>query len=196
MFWLIDFYCFKTTYCLKYNNNNCGRQVEAAILISRLLLGMRRMYVAAFVWTSTKNEWNVHNAIWSRPYEPSTPRKLIRRVLTICHVKLTQGTALALTCDQTFSFSKRTGKKDTWSQVTLEQKRLDFRSLSPALHNLWLLLVIVIIINDLILVKHNFYFTKNIANKCALLFLQIPSYGNIFIILELVIRQLLCPFNA
>ena len=174
--------------------NNCGRQVEPAILISRLLLGMRRMYVAAFVWTSTKNEWNVHNAIWSRPYEPSTPRKLIRRVLTICHVKLTQGTALALTCDQTFSFSKRTGKKDTWSQVTLEQKRLDFRS--PALHNLWLLLVIVIIINDLILVKHHFYLTKNIANKCALLFLHIPSYGNIFIILELVIRQLLCPFNA
>ena len=57
--------------------------MEPAILISRLLLGMRRMYVAAFVWTSTKNEWNVHNAIWSRPYEPSTPRKLIRRVLTI-----------------------------------------------------------------------------------------------------------------
>ena len=29
----------------------------------KLALGMRRMYVAAFVWTSTKNEWNVHNAI-------------------------------------------------------------------------------------------------------------------------------------
>ena len=98
-------------------------------------------------------------AIWSRPYGPSTPCRLIRRVLTICHVKLTQGTALELTCDQAIFFSKRTGKKDTWSQVMLEQKRLDFRS--PALHNLWLLLVIVIIIiNDLILVKHHFYLTK------------------------------------
>ena len=172
--------------------NNCGRQVEPAILISRLLLGMRRMYVGAFVGLPLRMSGMY--AIWSRPYEPSTPRKLIRRVLTICYVKLTQGTALELTCDQTFSFSKWTGKKDTWSQVTLEQKRLDFRS--PALHNLWLLLVIVIIINDLILVKHHFYLTKNIANECALLFLHIPSYGNIFIILELVIRQLLCPFNA
>ena len=45
--------------------NNCGRQVEPAILISRLLLGMRRMYVGAFVWTSTKNEWNVRNLITS-----------------------------------------------------------------------------------------------------------------------------------
>ena len=40
-----------------------------------------------------------------------------------------------------FFFSKQKGKKDTRLQVTLLQKRLDFRSLSPALHNLWLLLV-------------------------------------------------------
>ena len=41
------------------------------------------------------------------------------RVLTICHVKLMQITAL-------------------------EQKRFDLRSLSPALRNLWLLLVVKI----------------------------------------------------
>ena len=51
-----------------------------------------------------------------RPFGPSITRNLITRVLTICHVKLTQSTAL-------------------------EQKRFDLRSLSPALRNLWLLLV-------------------------------------------------------
>ena len=40
-----------------------------------------------------------------------------------------------------FFFSKQKGKKDTRLQVTLLQKRLNFRSLSPALLNLWLLLV-------------------------------------------------------
>ena len=44
------------------------------------------------------------------------PYNLIMRVLTICLVKLTQSTAL-------------------------EQMRFDLRSLSPALPNLWLLLV-------------------------------------------------------
>ena len=48
----------------------------------------------AFVWTSTKNEWNAQNAIWSRAFRPFTPRNLITRVLTICHVKLTQSTAM------------------------------------------------------------------------------------------------------
>ena len=67
------------------------------------------------------NEWNAQNLIWSRVFRPSTPRNLIGRVLTICQVKLTQGTAL--------------------EQNPGEQKRLDLRSLSPALRNLWLLLV-------------------------------------------------------
>ena len=80
----------------------CGRQEEPAILISRLDL--------------TKNERNTQNAIWSRVDRPSTPRTLITNVLTICHVKLTQSTAL-------------------------EQKRLDLRSLSSALSNLYYLLV-------------------------------------------------------
>ena len=55
----------------------------------------------------------------SRAFRSSTPRILITRVLTICHMKLTQSTALE----------------------QLEQKRLDFRSLSPVLVllNLWLL---------------------------------------------------------
>ena len=34
------------------------RQEEPAILISRLLLRMRRMYVASIRLDSTKNEWN------------------------------------------------------------------------------------------------------------------------------------------
>ena len=71
----------------------------------------------AFVWTSTKNEWNAQNAMRSRAFRPSTPRTLITRVLTICQVQLTQST-------------------------TLKQKRVDLRSLSPALPNLWLLLVL------------------------------------------------------
>ena len=55
----------------------------------------------------------------------SSPRNLNTRVLTICHVKLSQSTAL-------------------------EQKRLDFRSLSPTLPNLWLLLVFSIkLVSDL-----------------------------------------------
>ena len=48
---------------------------------------------------------------------PSTSCNLITRVLTVCHVKLTQNTAL-------------------------QQKCFDLQSLSPALPNLWLLLVI------------------------------------------------------
>ena len=56
------------------------------------------------------------NAIWSREFQTSIPRYQITRVLTIWHVKPTQSTAL-------------------------EQERFDVRSLSPAFHNLWLLLV-------------------------------------------------------
>ena len=46
----------------------------------------------AFVWTSTKKEWNPHNAIWSRAFGPSITRNLIKRVLTTPLVKLTQRT--------------------------------------------------------------------------------------------------------
>ena len=53
---------------------------------------------------------------WSRAFELSITRDLITRVLTLCHVKLTQSTVL-------------------------EQKRFNLRSLSLALRNLWLLLV-------------------------------------------------------
>ena len=81
----------------------CGRQEEPAILISRLLLRMRRMYVASIRLHLTKNERNAQNAIWSRTDRPYTALTLITSVLTICHVKLTQSTAL-------------------------EQKRLDLRS--------------------------------------------------------------------
>ena len=48
----------------------------------------------AFVWTSTKNEWNAQNALCSRVFGPSITRNLITRVLTICYVNLTQSTAM------------------------------------------------------------------------------------------------------
>ena len=86
---------------------NSGRQEEPPILISRLLLRMRRMYVASI---------RLDFPIWSRAFQTSIPRYLITRVLTIWHVKPTQSPALV-------------------------QKRFDVRSLSPAVHNLWLLLV-------------------------------------------------------
>ena len=54
---------------------------------------------------------------WSCVIWPSTSCNLITRVLTVCHVKLTQNTAL-------------------------QQKCFDLQLLSPALPNLWLLLVI------------------------------------------------------
>ena len=47
----------------------CGRQEEPAILISRLLLRMRRIYVASIRLDLTKNERNAQNAIWSKDGE-------------------------------------------------------------------------------------------------------------------------------
>ena len=71
----------------------------------------------AFARTSTKNVWNAQNPIWSCAFELSITSNLITHILTTCHVKLTQSTAL-------------------------EQKRFDVLSLSPALDNLWLLLIL------------------------------------------------------
>ena len=84
----------------------CGRQEEPAILIFRLLLRMRGMYGAS-IRLDFHGEWMDY-----------TERNLITRVLTNCHMKRTQSTAI-------------------------EQKRFDLRSLSPALCNLCLLLVIL-----------------------------------------------------
>ena len=81
----------------------CGRQEEPAILIYRLLLRMRRIDVSSIRLDLTKNERNAQNALWSRADRPSIPLTPTTSVLTICHVKLTQSTAL-------------------------EQKRLDLRS--------------------------------------------------------------------
>ena len=60
----------------KYRVACCGRQEEPAILISRLLLRMRRMFVASICWTFTKNEWNAQSVIWSRVFCPSVTWKL------------------------------------------------------------------------------------------------------------------------
>ena len=42
------------------------------------------------VWTSTKNEWNAQNAVWSRAFRTSTPSHLITRVLTVCQWNLSK----------------------------------------------------------------------------------------------------------
>ena len=42
---------------------HCGRQEEPAILISRLLLRMRRMYVASIRLDFNKNVWNAQKAL-------------------------------------------------------------------------------------------------------------------------------------
>ena len=50
--------------------------------------------IQAFVWTSTKNEWNAQNAISSRAFGPlfgtSITHQLITRVLTFYHERLHQ----------------------------------------------------------------------------------------------------------
>ena len=91
--------------------------VNATITLSRSpqSLSPGCCYVCV-AWTSTKNEWNAQSAIWWRAFGPSITRNMITRVLTICHVKL-------------------------YAKHRVEQKRVLLRSLSPALHNLWLLLV-------------------------------------------------------
>ena len=70
----------------------------------------------SLIWSSTENEWNASHAIWSHAFRPSITCDLITHVLTIYHVKLMQSTGF-------------------------EQKCFDLPSLSPALRNLWLLLV-------------------------------------------------------
>ena len=74
----------------KRTQRHCGRQEEPVILISRLLLRMPGKYVASFIWTSTKNEWNAQNARLLRAFRPSITRYLITRVLAIYHEKRTQ----------------------------------------------------------------------------------------------------------
>ena len=99
-----------------FKSVNCVRQEGPAILISRWLLRMLPAYVASFVWTSTKNEWNSSKAICDHARSDLGTCNFITRVLIIYHVKVKQSTAF-------------------------EQKRFDLRSLSLILRNLWLLLV-------------------------------------------------------
>ena len=94
--------------------NYCGRQEEPAILISRLLLRMRRMYVACK--SHTKNKWNALNAILSRAFGPS------------------------ITCNRLGVFCTSVTwnlcKPQPWSKsgLTFDRRRAHLR-------NLWLLLV-------------------------------------------------------
>ena len=46
-----------------FTTSYCGRQEEPAILIYRLLLRMRRIYVASIRLDLTKNERNAQNAL-------------------------------------------------------------------------------------------------------------------------------------
>ena len=69
-------------------------QYAGAILISRFLLCMCRIYVASIRVDFTKNKWNAHNTFWLHAFRPLTTCNLIMHVLTICHVKLMQSTVL------------------------------------------------------------------------------------------------------
>ena len=41
-----------------------------------------------YAWTSTKDEWNAQNPLYSRAFGPSSTHNLITRVLTISQMKL------------------------------------------------------------------------------------------------------------
>jgi len=98
----------------------CTQQEEPAILICTLLIYMRCMYVASIRLNFHYKEWvewtKCNNLIMC--FLTFYLCNLITCVLIICHVKLTQSTAL-------------------------EQKRFDLRSFSPTLPNFWLLLVTI-----------------------------------------------------
>ena len=71
--------------------------LRATLVICNPNLQVVTMYFAcvacmwpAFIWTSTKNEWNAQNTIWSCMFRPSTLHNLITRVLIVCQVKRTQ----------------------------------------------------------------------------------------------------------
>ena len=77
---------------------NSGRQEEPVILISRLLLRMRRPYVASIGLDfplRMKSMECTERSLITRVSNLS-PCNLDTRVLTICHVKLSQSTALEL----------------------------------------------------------------------------------------------------
>ena len=99
------------------------KNIIITILIFRLLLHIRHMYVASIRLDFTKNEWNAPNSIWSHVFGPSITHNLITRVFTIFH------------------------------STVMEQKRFDLWLLLPALHNLWLLLVNIEIILVLSILK-------------------------------------------
>ena len=91
---------------------NCGRQDEPAVLISRLLLRMVHIYPG------------------------SCGRPLRMNLITICSRAFGLSIARNLITYGCFDDVKRT------QSAALEQELFDLRSLSPALRNLWLLLVI------------------------------------------------------
>ena len=62
----------------------CGRQEAPALVIFRLLLRVRRMYIASIRL----------DARWSRSFGPPITSNLIKRILTSCHVKHAQGTTM------------------------------------------------------------------------------------------------------
>ena len=146
----------------------CGWQEESAILIFRLLLRIHSMYiqwVASFTWTSTKNEWNVLQVIWSGAFAPSITCSLISHVLTIYHVKLMQRTAF-------------------------QQKRFNLQSFLPTLCNPWLLLV-----NNYFLLSNLLNSSFQILQNKAYLVLMIAFGSGIglFTCLTTLLEQVICP---
>ena len=76
-----------------------GQQEEPTILISRLLLRMRHLYVVRihldfhYEWMEC-TECNLIMRVWTFYHSKSDHANLIKHVLTICHVKLMQSSAL------------------------------------------------------------------------------------------------------
>ena len=146
----------------------CGWQEEPTILIFRLLLRIHSMYiqwVASFTWTSTKNEWNVLQVIWSCAFGPSITCSLITHVLTIYHVKLMQ-------------------------RIAFEQKAFNLQSFLPTLCNPWLLLV-----NNYFLLSNLLNSSFQILQNKAYLVLMIAFGSGIglFTCLTTLLEQVICP---
>ena len=69
--------------------STCSKSTRNPNLQVAIMHGVSCMW-QAFVWTSSENERNAQNAIWSRAFGLFFTRNLITRVLTICHVQLPQ----------------------------------------------------------------------------------------------------------
>ena len=146
---------------LRVTRGTHNPNLQVAITHTRMYI----QWVASFTWTSTKNEWNVLQVIWSGAFAPSITCSLISHVLTIYHVKLMQRTAF-------------------------QQKRFNLQSFLPTLCNPWLLLV-----NNYFLLSNLLNSSFQILQNKAYLVLMIAFGSGIglFTCLTTLLEQVICP---